>query len=82
MDLSVTPDAILLVKNTSLQGNGALRGGTLSFELTLRGNPWLEELRKLKALSGNEPVANASFPVSLEVGPAKHSASAALEIAK
>ena len=80
--LSVSPDAILLVKNTSLRGNGALRGGTLSFELTLRGNAWLDELRRLKALDENGPITNASFPVSLEVGPARHTASAVLEAAK
>lgn len=80
--LSVSPDAILLVKNTSLRGNGALRGGMLSFELTLRGSAWLDELRRLKVLNENVPVANASFPISLEVGPAKHSASTILESAK
>ena len=81
--LSVSPDAILLVKNTSQQGNGALRGGTLEFELTLRGPGWAEELRKLKAIDGNNaPAAGVSFPISLEVGPAKHAASATLEAAK
>ena len=80
--LSVTPDAILLVKNTSLQGNGALRGGTLAFELTLRGAAWIEELRKLKVLGGDVPAAGASFPITLEVGPARHTASAMLEAAK
>ncbi len=80
--LSVSPDAILLVKNTSQQGNGALRGGTLSFELTLRGNAWLDELRRLKVLADDAPAANATFPVTLQVGPASHVANAVLEAAR
>ena len=80
--LSVSPEAILLVKNTSQHGNGALRGGMLSFELTLRGSAWLEELRQLKALEGTEIVSGASFPVRLQVGPAKHKATAKLEAAR
>ena len=80
--LAISPDAILLVKNTVPTGNGVLRGGTLEFELTLKGDAWLDELRRLGALKETAPVAGASFPVKLQVGSAQHETSVTLETAK
>ncbi len=80
--LAISPEAILLVKNTVPTGNGVLRGGTLAFELTLKGDAWLEELRRLGALKETSPVAGAGFPVRLQVGTAQHEASITLETAK
>ncbi len=80
--LSVSPEAILLVKNIVPSGNGVLRGGTLEFELTLKGSAWLDELRRVGALRETTPVTHAEFPVKLQVGTAQHSAPVTLEVAK
>jgi hypothetical protein len=70
--IASSPDGLLLVKNTS--NTGVVTGGTLNFELTLKGPAWLDELRKLGALNGDKPTADRPVPVALEVGNAHHSA--------
>ncbi len=70
--ISVSPVAILLVKNTSLSGNGNVIGGTLNFELTLKGESWVEELRQLKLLRQDTLTPNASVKCSLSIGAAQH----------
>jgi FtsP/CotA-like multicopper oxidase with cupredoxin domain len=80
--LSVSPDAILLVKNLVSTGNGVVRGGTLEFELTLKGNAWVDELHQLGILKGDAPIASTSFPLKLQVGGAQHSSTVELEMAK
>jgi len=79
--LSVLPEGILLVKNVAPYGNGNIQGGTLKFELTLKGASWLAELQKLGMLNGATLQAKSELPISLQVGAAKHSATAAVKIA-
>jgi hypothetical protein len=79
--LSITQDATLLVTNTSLAGNGIVTGGTVKFELTLKGEPWLKELQRLGAIKGVTVSPTCNVPVSLQVGQAQHSASVKLEAA-
>lgn len=77
--LCVTPEGVLLVKNIS--SIGIVRGGTLNFELTLKGAGWLDALRQEHLLDEqNVPVADAVLPVSLKVGEAHHTASCALKM--
>jgi hypothetical protein len=70
--LCVDKNAVLLITNTSLSGNGIVRGGTVRFELTLKGNEWVSEMRK--AMKGQRSASNGvpAFPLSLLVGDALH----------
>jgi FtsP/CotA-like multicopper oxidase with cupredoxin domain len=79
--ISVTHDGMLLVKNGSLLGNGNVIGGTMNFELTLKGADWRHELESLHLLKNGSLVAKALAPVELEVGGAHHAASAKLSVA-
>jgi len=79
--ICVSSEAILLVKNTSLSGNGNIIGGTLNFELTLKGAGWVEELRQLKLLHQDQLIPNASTKCSLSIGPAQHDSLMALKSA-
>ncbi len=70
--LSVVPDAMLLVTNTSRNGNGIVTGGTMNFELTLSGASWFHELEKLGALKDGKVAGEVKL--SLRLGEARHSA--------
>jgi manganese oxidase len=72
--ICVSPDGILLVKNTSQSGNGNVVGGTLNFELTLKGAGWMQELRQLKLLTQDKLVQEPSLKCSIKLGPARHEA--------
>ncbi len=54
----------------------------MSFELTLKGKGWMDELKGLGLLNKNALAAKAKLPVSFLVGTAHHSAVATLELAK
>ncbi len=75
----VIPEGVLLVKNAS--ATGIVTGGTLNFELTLKGSAWMAELKRLKQVPSNASAAGANLPLSLQVGEAHHSTSAALKLA-
>ncbi len=53
-------------------GTGNIQGGTLKFELTLKGASWLAELQKLGMLHGATLEPKSELPVALQVGAAKH----------
>ena len=79
--VSVTPEAILLVKNTALSGNGNVVGGTLNFELVLKGDGWVEELRQLKLLREDKLIPDASMKCTLKLGSAQHGTTMVLKSA-
>ncbi len=81
--LSISPEGILLIKNSSMVGNGIVKGGLLKFELTLKGPGWLEELRNARAVEAQSPALapDATLPVTLLVGPVRHTATTPLKIA-
>ena len=79
--VSVTPEAILLVKNTSLTGNGNVIGGTLNFELVLKGEGWVAELRQLKLLREDKLIPDASVTCTLKLGSALHETTLVLKSA-
>ena len=68
---------MVLVTNTNLAGNGIVTGGTMRFELTLRGDSWLQELKRLGVLQGNR--ITTDLPVFLQLGKAHHSTTVKLE---
>ena len=72
--LCVNQSGVILITNTSLSGNGIVRGGTVKFELTLKGDDWIGEMRK--AIKGQRSASNgvSTFPLSLLVGDAQHTA--------
>ena len=79
--LCVVPEGMLLLKNVPPYGNGNVTGGTLNFELMLKGAGWPDELQKLGTLKNGALVPDASLSLNMQVGNARHSASAALKIA-
>lgn len=74
-----SPEGLLLIKNIS--SYGVVTGGTMNFELTLKGASWLNELRQQHLLQKNSLVSNATVPLSLFLGTARHSGSALLKVA-
>ena len=77
----MTPEAILLVKNPALSGNGNVMGGTLNFELVLKGDAWVEELRQLKLLREDKLIPDASVKCTLKLGSALHETTMVLKSA-
>lgn len=77
--ISAMPDGLLVIKNTSLHGNGIVAGGTLHFEITLKGKSWLAELEHLHLVENGAPMPRPSLPISLQVGAAHHSAAVLLK---
>jgi len=73
------PEGLLLIKNIS--SYGVVTGGTLNFEITLKGASWLAELRQQHLLQKNSLALNTTIPLSLLVGGAHHTASTILKIA-
>ncbi len=80
--ISVVPGGILVVKNTSLYGNGIVTGGTLKFDLTLKGEAWRKELEQMHLLVDGALAADAMVEIQLSVGPAHHVAQARLTSVK
>ncbi len=76
--LAVTPEGNLLVKN--LNSIGVVSGGTLNFELTLKGAGWLDELKRQHLVEPDAPSAPATLPVAMTVGEARHQATCALQV--
>jgi hypothetical protein len=76
--LCAEPEGSLLVKNIS--SIGMVTGGRLDFEITLKGQAWLKELERQRLLVENTLTDHAALPVTLTVGNALHSASAALKL--
>jgi hypothetical protein len=72
---------MLLVKNISPYGNGNVSGGTLEFELTLKGSGWLDELRRLGVMHRDSLAHDASLRMNMQAGTAHHSTSVKLKIA-
>lgn len=79
--LCVAPEGLLLVKNISPYGNGNVSGGTLDFELTLKGAGWIDQLKQLGVLQQASLAPDAELRLSLQAGSAHHSASVALKMA-
>ena len=74
-------EGILLVKNLDPHGNGVVQGGTLKFDLVLKGSRWIAELTRLRLLHGGQLATHASLPLSLVVGDAHHSAVVPVKLA-
>lgn len=74
-----TPGGLLLVKNTSLLGNGNVAGGTLEFDVTLKGRAVVEELQRQHLLEAGAPVPKALLHVGMGVGRGQHAAEAELK---
>jgi hypothetical protein len=73
--LCVDKEAVLLLTNTSLSGNGIVRGGTARFELTLKGAEWVKEMQKtMKPSAPGGSDESLAFPLALKVGEAQHRA--------
>jgi hypothetical protein len=75
--LCASPEGVLLVKNAT--SFGIVRGGTLEFELTLKGDGWMETLRREHVIV--EKGAGGELQVDLRVGDAHHTAMAPLKLA-
>ena len=73
-----TPEGLLLVKN-SIQ-TYAVRGGKLDFDLTLRGNGWIDELRRQGILVDKTVEQGRPLQVDLQVGGVQHSAMVPLKL--
>ena len=80
--LCVSPEAVLLIKNIS--SIGVVTGGTLNFELTLKGDAWMDALRKASGSPHGDttPTGGMTLPVTLLVGGARHSAVGVLKTAE
>lgn len=79
--IAVTPDGILLVKNLSTFGNGNVIGGSLNFELTLKGAAWAGVLKQLGLVENGALVPGKAARVVMTVGRARHVASVSLKAA-
>jgi FtsP/CotA-like multicopper oxidase with cupredoxin domain len=79
--LCVAKDGILVVKNSSLVGNGVVKGGTLNFDLTIKGSAVHHELEQMHLLEGGKEAANSSMHLDLTVGAAHHASAVALKLA-
>lgn len=77
--LCVSPEGVLLVKNAS--SIGVVTGGTLKFDLTLKGAAWRDELKNLNILTRDTLAPDASLHVELQLGNAQHIAAASLKAA-
>jgi len=62
------------VKNASQFG--VVYGGMMEFEADLKGNDWATELQKLGLTSVGTAAPTLSVPVTLQVGNARHTATA------
>ncbi|MEI9895415.1 MAG: multicopper oxidase domain-containing protein [Chthoniobacter sp.] len=78
--ISVGSEGLLVVKNTSLYGNGAVTGGTLHFDLTLKGSAVRQELEQAHLVENGALAPHSSLPISLTVGPAHHTGLADLKL--
>ena len=70
----------LLVKN--ITSYGVVKGGEMHFELSLRGAEWVDELRKLEALKGEQLGKDVVVKVTLQMGQAVHESTCALKMAQ
>ena len=77
--LCVGPEAILLVKNGGAPG--IVTGGTVQFELTLKGQGWIDALREQHLLDKNSLAPHPVLNISMLVGGAHHVASPVLKLA-
>ena len=62
------------VKNASQFG--VVYGGMMEFEADLKGNDWAAELQKLGLTNGGSLASTVSVPLTLQVGNARHTATA------
>jgi manganese oxidase len=67
-------DGELVIRNAGRFG--VVQGGQMEFELKLRGSKWREPLEKLRSGAGRR----ASVPVRVEIAPAVHNATAAVNL--
>ena len=74
--IAETPDGFLRVNNAGQYG--VLYGGLLNFELTLKGQGWLAELKKL-GLVPPKSTSNA-VPITLKIGRATHTANISINL--
>lgn len=78
--ISVSEGGILVVKNTSLYGNGAVTGGTLNFDLTLKGAAVRKELEQAHVIEKDQLSAKTNLPLSFIVGSAHHRGTANVKL--
>lgn len=70
--ISVSDEGMLVIKNTSLFGNGAVTGGTLNFDLTLKGTAVREELEHVHLIEKDILIPKPTLHLDLTVGSAHH----------
>jgi len=72
-------EGMLVVKNASLFGNGTVTGGTLNFDLTLKGKAIREELEQTHVLEKGALASRPKLHLDLTVGTAHHTATTDLK---
>lgn len=77
--ISVGSEGMLVIKNASLYGNGAVTGGTLNFDLTLKGAAVRQELEQAHLITKDTLVPQPTLHLDLTVGPAHHTGAADLK---
>ncbi len=78
--LCTSPDGMLLVKNAT--SFGVVRGGTLDFQLTLKGKQWIDTLKHQHVLDDNGAATGTRIQVEVQLGDAHHTAAAPLKLAQ
>jgi hypothetical protein len=78
--ISVSDEGMLVVKNASLFGNGAVTGGTLKFDLTLKGATVRQELEQAHVIEKDTLTAKPTLHLNLTVGTAHHTGAAELKL--
>jgi hypothetical protein len=78
--ISVSDEGMLVVKNTSLFGNGAVTGGTLNFDLTLKGAAVRGELEQAHVIEKDTLTSKPNVRLELTVGTAHHTGAADLKL--
>ncbi|WP_162145302.1 multicopper oxidase domain-containing protein [Chthoniobacter flavus] len=78
--ISVGDGGMLVVKNGSLYGNGVVTGGTLHFDLTLKGNAVRRELEKARVIEDGQLASKPMLHLNLVVGDAHHTGAADVKL--
>ncbi len=78
--ISAGSEGLLVVKNSSLYGNGTVTGGTLNFDLTLKGSAVRKELEQANLIKQGALAAHPQLHLDFTVGPAHHAGAADLKL--
>ena len=70
--ISVSDEGMLVIKNASLFGNGAVTGGTLHFDLTLKGEAVRQELAQAHIIEKDALTSKPTLHLDFTVGTAHH----------